>query len=77
MKIRIRAVSGTRKTMKIPYVDIGACTMCMGCVELAPEVFQPNDMGYITVLEMDPYPQAAVDEAIKYCPEDAIVWEEM
>lgn len=62
--------------MKVPYVDIGNCTMCMGCVDLVPEVFQPNDMGYIAVLKMDVYPQAAVDEAIKYCPEDAILWEE-
>jgi ferredoxin len=62
--------------MQVPYVDIGACTMCMGCVELVPEVFQANDMGYISVLPMDVYPQAAVDEAIKYCPEDAIIWEE-
>jgi ferredoxin len=63
-------------TMKVPYVDIGACTMCMGCVDLVPEVFQPNDMGYIAVIEMDVYPKAAIDEAIKYCPEDAIMWEE-
>ncbi|MDJ0784807.1 MAG: ferredoxin [Desulfosarcinaceae bacterium] len=62
--------------MRVPYVDIGLCTMCMGCVELAPDVFHANDMGQIAVLPMDRYPEAAVDEAIKYCPEDAIMWEE-
>ena len=62
--------------MKVPYVDIGVCTMCMGCVDLAPEVFLANDMGNISVVEMQVYPQEAVDEAIKYCPEDAIWWEE-
>ena len=63
--------------MKVPYVDIGVCTMCMGCVDLLPEVFQENEMGNITVLNLDSFPEAAVEEAIKYCPVDAIWWEEM
>jgi len=62
--------------MKIPVVDIGTCTLCMGCVEVCPEVFQQTDAGYITVVELDDYPQAAVDEAIKYCPENSISWED-
>ena len=62
--------------MKVPVVDIGACTLCMGCVEVCPEVFRQNDAGYIEVLELETYPQEAVDEAIKYCPEDCINWEE-
>ena len=61
--------------MKIPVVDIGACTLCMGCVEVCPEVFQENDAGYIEVVEMDVYPEKAVNEAIKYCPVDCIEWE--
>jgi len=62
--------------MKIPVVDIGACTLCMGCVEVCPEVFRQNDAGFIEVIERETYPEAAVDEAIKYCPEDCIDWEE-
>jgi len=62
--------------MRIPVVDIGTCTLCMGCIEVCPEVFQLNDAGFIEVVELAAYPQEAVDEAIKYCPEDCISWEE-
>jgi ferredoxin len=34
-------------------------------------------MGYIEVAELDVYPESMVDEAIKYCPEDCISWEEV
>lgn len=61
--------------MRTPVVDIVACTLCMGCVEVCPEVFRLNeDTGYIEVAQLEQYPQALVDEAIKYCPEDCIVW---
>jgi ferredoxin len=57
-------------------VDIGACTQCMGCVEICPAVFSFNEAaGYIQVADLRIYPQNLVDEAIKYCPVDAIVWE--
>ena len=62
--------------MRIPIVDIGTCTLCMGCVEVCPEVFFQNDSEYIQVIEMDVYPEEAVNEAIKYCPENSISWEE-
>jgi ferredoxin len=62
--------------MKRPAVDLGACTLCMGCVAVCPEVFYQNGAGYICVAELEDYPQACVDEAIKYCPEDAVSWEE-
>jgi ferredoxin len=62
--------------MKRPVVDIGACSMCMGCVELCPEVFRLNEnTGYIEVIDLPAYPQQCVDEAIKYCPQDCIAWE--
>lgn len=62
--------------MKHPVVDIGVCTLCMGCVEVCPEVFHLNqDTGYIEVIDLDQYPDSCVDEAAKYCPEDAIEWE--
>ena len=62
--------------MRTPVVDIGSCTLCMGCVSVAPKVFYLNDAGFIAVAEMEHYPASAVDEAIKYCPEDCIGWEE-
>ena len=64
--------------MKMPVVDIVACTLCMGCVEVCPQVFRLNDdIGYIEVVEMEVYPEAQVNEAIKYCPEDCITWEDV
>ena len=62
--------------MKHPVVDMSACTLCMSCVEVCPEVFSKNDADFIVVADMDTYPQACVEEAIKYCPEDVISWEE-
>lgn len=62
--------------MKIPVVDIGECTLCMACVEVAPDIFKLNDAGYIEVADLPEYPEEAVNEAIKYCPEDCIYWEE-
>ena len=62
--------------MKIPVVDVVACTLCMGCVEVSPQVFRLNDaLGMIEVVDLDLYPRDLVDEAIKYCPEDAIQWD--
>jgi ferredoxin len=59
--------------MKIPVVDIAACTLCMGCVEVCPEVFRLNEaLGFIEVADLESYPEELVAEAIKYCPEDAI-----
>ena len=48
----------------------------MGCVAVCPEVFSLNDAGYIVVAELEEYPEGGVNEAIKYCPEDVISWEE-
>ncbi len=63
--------------MRKPVVDIGQCSLCEGCIEVCPSVFAMNDMGYVEVLERDVYPEDEVEEAIKYCPEDCIGWEEM
>ena len=63
--------------MRIPAVDIGACTLCMGCVEVCPEVFRLNEaLGLIEVADLEAYPEESVAEAMKYCPEDAIEWTE-
>lgn len=63
--------------MKIPGVDIGVCSACMGCVEICPAVFRLKEAaGYIEVIPLARYPESEVDEAIKLCPEDCIGWEE-
>ena len=62
--------------MKIPVVDLSRCSVCGACIEVCPFVFRLNDVGYIEIIEMTSYPETEVDEAIKYCPEDCICWEE-
>ena len=54
---------------------MGPCTLCEGCIEMAPSVFILNHAGYIEVADLDVYPEEAVNDAIKYCPEDCIAWE--
>lgn len=49
----------------------------MGCIEVAPTVFRYNQsIGYVEILELEEYPVEDVEEAIKNCPEDCIIWEE-
>jgi len=62
--------------MKMPFVDMAACTLCGGCIEVCPQVFSENEFGHIEVADLDAYPEDQVNEAIKYCPEDCIIWEE-
>ena len=61
--------------MKKPVVELSDCTACGACVDACPSVFRMNEAGFIEVIELDRYPQAEVDEAIMYCPEDCIYWE--
>lgn len=62
--------------MKTPVVDIGTCTLCLGCIEMSPSVFRlDSEERYIEVVDLDTYPEDGVNEAIKYCPVDAIWWE--
>jgi ferredoxin len=62
--------------MKVPAVDLSRCSVCGVCIEVCPMVFRLNEAGYIEVIELLSYPEADVNEAIKYCPEDCIYWEE-
>ena len=62
---------------RYPVVDMAACTMCEGCLDLAPEVFVLNPAGgYIEVAELASYPEELVQEAMADCPAEAIAWEE-
>ena len=59
-----------------PAIDLGLCSYCRGCIEIAPQVFRYNtDTGLMEVIELVEYPIELVDEAIKNCPEDCIFWE--
>ena len=62
--------------MKKPVIDLADCSRCGGCVDAYPHLFRMNDAGFIEVIEMALYPEDEVNEAIKYCPEDCIHWEE-
>ena len=62
---------------KIPVVDLSDCTLCGACIEVCPEAFRFNDVGFVEVIELRDYPEDDVNEAIKYCPEDCIYWEEL
>jgi ferredoxin len=60
-----------------PVVDLGRCNRCEGCIEIAPDVFRYNEeTGLIEVIDLQEYPVAKVNEAIKNCPEDCIAWDE-
>ena len=64
--------------MKVPFIDLGLCSGCEGCVAVCPQVFRRNrETGYMEVKNLEKYPKECVDEAIKNCPEDCIFWEEM
>ena len=60
--------------MKKPDIDLGACTLCMGCIEVCPMVFRFNDAGYIEIIDLPEYPEEEVNDAIMMCPENCIVW---
>ena len=61
---------------RVPEVDIGHCSLCGGCIEVCLLVFRLNEAGYVEVAELTCYPDSEVEEAIKYCPEDCISWED-
>ncbi len=59
-----------------PVLDLSECTDCDGCIEVCPEVFKRNPVGYIEVAELDVYPETCVEDAVRTCPADCIAWEE-
>jgi ferredoxin len=66
------------KIKKIPTVDLTSCSQCGGCLEVAPQIFRFSESGgYIEVCDLDLYDECSVDEAIKFCPENSIEWEEI
>ncbi|MFV0438753.1 MAG: ferredoxin [Desulfopila sp.] len=63
---------------RILVIDIGRCSKCMGCSEIAPEIFRYNEAtGYFEVVDLQEYPEDIVWEAMKNCPKDCISWEDV
>lgn len=61
---------------KFPVIDIGRCSECYGCTEVAPDIFRYNvEAGIMDVIEQQVYPEDIVNEAIKNCPKDCISWD--
>lgn len=61
---------------KFPVIDIGRCSECCGCTEVAPDVFRYNiEAGIMDVIDQQDYPENIVNEAIKNCPKDCISWD--
>lgn len=74
---KVTTARAQKKRMRRPEIDLGACSKCGGCVEIAPGIFsQREDTGFFEVNDLDFYEANLVDEAIKYCPEDCISWED-
>ena len=60
-----------------PVVDLSRCSKCGGCMEVAPDIFRFSEGGgFVEVCELDHYDVDKVEEAMKYCPENCIHWQE-
>lgn len=63
--------------MKVLYIDIGRCSECKGCTEIAPDIFQYNQIaGFMEAIDLDEYDEKLVLEAMKNCPKKCIHYEE-
>lgn len=59
-----------------PTIDLGKCSKCFGCLEIAPNIFSYDAAtGMIVVTDLQEYPESLIDEAIKNCPKDCINWD--
>ena len=74
--IKGKVMCVVRKESRFPTIDLGRCSDCGGCVEVAPNVFHYNAvMGIMEVIELQVYPEDLIDEARKNCPKNCIHWD--
>jgi ferredoxin len=64
-------------TIKAPIVDLSECIQCGVCVDICPSVFKLNNADFIEVISLESYPEDEVNEPIKNCPTDCIIWDEL
>ena len=62
--------------MKQVKVDNSKCIGCGACVSVDPAHFEFNDQGYSVVTNQDNLESSELEQAISYCPVDAITIEE-
>lgn len=63
---------------RILVIDLGRCSDCRGCIEIAPDVFRYNEAtGCMEVVDQDQAAKETIWEAIKNCPKDCIYWEDI
>lgn len=66
-----------RPKLKRPTVDLSSCSKCGGCLEVAPDIFRFSESGgYIEICDLEYYNKEKVEEAMKFCPENCIHWED-
>lgn len=72
------SIFGLVTMRRILYIDIGRCSDCRGCVEIAEEIFRYNEAtGRMEVADLPYYDEERVQEAMKNCPKDCIHWEDI
>ena len=63
---------------RILVIDLGRCSDCQGCIEIAPDVFRYNEAtGRMEVVDPHHTAEEVIWEAIKNCPKDCIYWEDI
>lgn len=68
-------VAEVSAALKRKPIVSSACIGCSACVAISGDVFELNDEGYSTVLELEDYEGKDVDDAIIACPVNAISWD--
>ena len=58
-----------------PNIDLSDCIICEICVELCPEIFKINDVGFIEVADLKKYNTDCIKEAVQNCPKNCISFE--
>ena len=61
--------------IKKPHVN-ASCIGCSACVAISGDVFELNDDGLSTVVQLPTYEGYDVDDSIAACPVSAISWQE-
>jgi ferredoxin len=61
-------------TRRAPVVNRTLCVGSTSCTQMAPGVFEVSDDGYAEVVDPRGADEAAIQQAIDYCPAQALGW---